>query len=134
MERIDGRAGSRAPGTGAAKRQENYHRITDILRCKWTIAILDAIDRGVNRPGRMERELPGLTAKVLNERIRKLERYGFVERVSYPEVPPRVEYRFTRDGKRLVKLVRTVRTFVDAWGEARADHPGEPPAARRVRP
>jgi DNA-binding HxlR family transcriptional regulator len=42
----------------------------------------------------------GLTAKVLNERLRKLVRFGILEKTSYPEVPPRVEYRLTQFGHR----------------------------------
>lgn len=79
------------------------------------MAILDAIARGVNRPGRLERELPGLTTKVLNERIRKLERYRVIQRHIYPEVPPRVEYELTDRGKRLVSLVATIVEFANDW-------------------
>lgn len=100
---------------GRAQSREVYDCISEILKCKWTLAILDAIARGVNRPGRLERELPGLTAKVLNERIRKLENYGIIVRQVYPEIPPRVEYLFTERGKRLLKLLDTVNEFVRQW-------------------
>ncbi|MGC8785725.1 MAG: winged helix-turn-helix transcriptional regulator [Armatimonadota bacterium] len=102
---------------GRAQSREVYDCITEILKCKWTLAILDAIARGVNRPGRLERELPGLTNKVLNERIRKLEKYGIIVRQVYPEIPPRVEYLFTERGKRLLKLLDTVNEFVRQWNE-----------------
>lgn len=94
-----------------------YECIADVLKCKWTLAILDAIARGVNRPGRLERELPGLTTKVLNERIRKLERYGILVRKVYPEVPPRVEYEFTPRGERLRVLISHVQEFVRQWDQ-----------------
>ncbi|MGH7573614.1 MAG: winged helix-turn-helix transcriptional regulator [Longimicrobiales bacterium] len=100
-------------------REEPFHRITEILRCKWTLAILDAIDRGINRPGRLERELTGLTTKVLNERIHKLERFGVLVKRRYTEIPPRVELEFTDEGIRLLELVRTIARFVEDW------HPGE---------
>ncbi|MCS6831103.1 MAG: helix-turn-helix domain-containing protein [Armatimonadota bacterium] len=96
---------------------EVYDCVTEILKCKWTLAILDAIARGVNRPGRLERELPGLTTKVLNERIRKLERYGIIIRQVYPEIPPRVEYMFTERGKRLLALIEAVNEFARRWDE-----------------
>ncbi|HWV57958.1 MAG TPA: helix-turn-helix domain-containing protein, partial [Longimicrobiales bacterium] len=88
----------------------------------WTMAILDAISRGVNRPGRLERELPGLTTKVLNERVRKLERFGVIVRRSYAEIPPRVEYELTERGERLVELIATIAEFSEDWAD---------PAARR---
>jgi DNA-binding HxlR family transcriptional regulator len=96
---------------------EVYDCITEVLKCKWTLAILDAIARGVNRPGRLERELPGLSTKVLNERIRKLEQFGIIVKQVYPEVPPRVEYRFTERGRRLLKLLETVNEFARQWNE-----------------
>lgn len=98
-------------------RSDGLDRITEILRCKWTMVILDGIARGVNRPGRLERELPGLTTKVLNERVRKLERFGVIVRRSYPEVPPRVEYELTPRGRRLVMLVGTIAEFARSWDD-----------------
>ena len=94
---------------------EGLHRVTEILGCKWTLAIIGAIAQGVNRPGRLERELPGLTTKVLNERIRKLERFGIIVRRSYPEIPPRVEFEFTERGRRLEALCRSIAEFADDW-------------------
>jgi DNA-binding HxlR family transcriptional regulator len=96
-------------------RHANYHQVTDILRCKWTVPILDAISQGVNRPGRLERGLPGLTTKVLNERLTKLVRHGMLVRRSFAEVPPRVEYAFTTRGRRLLVLIRAIREFVEEW-------------------
>jgi DNA-binding HxlR family transcriptional regulator len=94
---------------------EVYECLTDILKCKWTLAILDAIAQGINRPGKLERALPGLTAKVLHQRIHKLERYGPIQRITYPEVPPRVEYLFTPRGERLIELLETIREFAARW-------------------
>jgi DNA-binding HxlR family transcriptional regulator len=98
-----------------ASRVERFHQVTELLRCKWTVSIVEAIARGVNRPGRLERELPGLTTKVLNERIAKLERFGMLTRCAYPEMPPRVEYEITERGERLLELVRAIGKFVDEW-------------------
>lgn len=87
-----------------------------MLKCKWTLAILDAVARGVTRPSQVQRALPGLTAKVLNERVAKLERYGVIERTVLAEVPPHVEYRLTDTGMRLVRLLEHIREFVhEAW-------------------
>ena len=72
------------------------------IGCKWTLHVLAQIRAGVCRPGALERSTEGLTAKVLNERLVKLVNFGIVERVSYPEIPPRVEYRLTPFGKRVV--------------------------------
>lgn len=74
--------------------------VEDIVGCKWSLIVLDLVRRGVRRPGAMEHAIDGLTAKVLNERLRKLQRYGILNKRSYPEVPPRVEYSLTSFGRK----------------------------------
>ncbi len=103
--------------TNGIQRNEAFHQVTDILRCKWTIAVLDAIDRGVCRPAQIQREYTGLSSKVLHDRLNKLERFGLVNKESYPETPPRVEYAFSARGNDLVELVRSIRVFAEDWQE-----------------
>lgn len=79
--------------------------VEDILGCKWSLTVLQLVRQGVCRPGGMERAVEGLTAKVLNERLRKLTRYRILERHAYPEVPPRVEYSLTRFGEKFVVIL-----------------------------
>ncbi len=74
--------------------------VEDIVGCKWSLTVLRLISTGVSRPGAMQRQVQGLTAKVLNERLRKLARFGIVEREVFAEVPPRVEYRLSAFGVR----------------------------------
>ncbi len=69
--------------------------VEDIVGCKWSLAVLGAVRGGVCRPGAMEHAIEGLSKKVLNERLSKLVRFGILEKQAYPEMPPRVEYRFT---------------------------------------
>lgn len=79
--------------------------VEDVIGCKWSLTVLSLVRRGVNRPGAMEHAVEGLTAKVLNERLRKLQRYGILEKTSYPEIPPRVEYSLTVFGERFVDIL-----------------------------
>lgn len=79
--------------------------VEDVIGCKWSLTVLSLVRRGVNRPGAMEHAVEGLTAKVLNERLRKLQRYGILEKTSYPEIPPRVEYSLTVFGGRFVDIL-----------------------------
>jgi len=69
--------------------------VESVLGCKWSLSVLQAIRDGAQRPGELERACPGISTKVLNERLRKLVNFGVLERLSYPEIPPRVEYSFT---------------------------------------
>lgn len=82
--------------------------VEDVLGCKWTLRVLGGIRSGVLRPGALEREIVGISTKVLNERLRKLLRFGVIERRAYPEVPPRVEYRLTAFGRRFTRVLDAV--------------------------
>lgn len=82
--------------------------LEDIVGCKWSLRVLRLVSEGVRRPGAMQRQVPGLTAKVLNERLRKLLRFEIIEREVFAEVPPRVEYRLTRFGTRFVSLLEKI--------------------------
>ena len=79
--------------------------VEDVVGCKWSLAVLGLVRRGVRRPGAMEHAIDGLTVKVLNERLRKLVRYGILDKVSYAELPPRVEYRLTDFGARFTGIL-----------------------------
>jgi len=94
---------------------ESYHRITDVLKCKWTIAIVNEMSAGANRPSAMQRELPGLTSKVLTDRLKKLESFGLIERQVFAEVPPRVEYTLTERGEELMGVLSKLVAFIDRW-------------------
>ncbi len=79
--------------------------VEDIVGCKWSLTVIALVRDGVVRPGAMERRVQGLTTKVLNERLRKMVRFGILEKRSYPEIPPRVEYRLTRFGRKFVAIL-----------------------------
>lgn len=111
----------------APDRAEAFHRVTDVLRCKWTLAVLEELARGTSRPSEIQRALPGLTSKVLSERLRKLERFGLVSRTAYAEVPPRVEYALTEQGRSMSELVTRVSEFVRDWSDS-AETSSNPPA------
>ncbi|MBB3209546.1 DNA-binding HxlR family transcriptional regulator [Rhodopirellula rubra] len=82
--------------------------LQNVLGCKWTLHILAEVRSGVNRPGELVRSADGLTTKVLNERLVKLVRFGILQKTSFPEVPPRVEYELTDFGKRFSRLLDEV--------------------------
>lgn len=75
------------------------------IGCKWTLHVLEQIRRGVRRPGALARSKRGLTAKVLSERLAKLLGYGVLEKRSFAEIPPRVEYHLTPFGERFLELL-----------------------------
>jgi DNA-binding HxlR family transcriptional regulator len=82
--------------------------VEDIVGCKWSLTVLGLIADGIARPGAMQRRVDGLTAKVLNERLRKLLRYGLIDREIFAEVPPRVEYRLTSFGRKFSAILAQI--------------------------
>ena len=82
-----------------------HRMVEDVVGCKWSLAILARIREGVRRPGAIEHSIPGLSTKVLNERLRKLTHFGLLDRTSYPELPPRVEYQLTSFGGQFVQIL-----------------------------
>ena len=87
----------------------NVHQMVEsVIGCKWSLTVIDLVRHGVHRPGAMEHAIDGLSAKVLNERLVKLVRFGILEKTSYPEVPPRVEYNITAFGREFAQLLDQV--------------------------
>jgi DNA-binding HxlR family transcriptional regulator len=82
--------------------------VEDIVGCKWSLAILGAVRDGVCRPGAMEHAIEGLSKKVLNERLNKLVRFGILDKQSYAELPPRVEYRLTPFGAKFCGVLNGI--------------------------
>ncbi len=79
-----------------------------VVGCKWSLSVIDLIRNGVNRPGKMEHAIEGLSAKVLNERLRKLLHFGIIDKRVFAETPPRVEYHLTEFGGRFAKILDSV--------------------------
>jgi len=94
------------PQSGGNKPQPTVAYIVEhTLGCKWMLEVLRMIRAGINRPGAMTRSVEGLTTKVLNERLADLLNFGIVEKLAYPEIPPRVEYTLTEFGQRFVRIL-----------------------------
>lgn len=86
-----------------------YHRFEDVIGCKWSSLVVAAVAQGVTRPGRLERFIPGISTKVLNERLRKLVAFGVLIRTEQSGLPARVDYTLTPSGLRLAELLDQVR-------------------------
>ena len=80
-----------------------------VFGCKWSLRILGLIREGINRPGAIERALEGLTPKVQSYYFHRMIGLGILEKIIYPEVPPRVEYRLTSFGLRFMPVLDSIK-------------------------
>lgn len=85
--------------------EKSARMVETIYGCKWSLTVYQLLKTGVNRPGEMVRVVEGLTTKVLNECLRKNIKFGILKRVSYNEVPPRVEYTITDFGQKFIRVL-----------------------------
>ena len=90
---------------------------------KWSMFVIIALQERVLRFSELRRRIDGITAKMLTQTLRGLERDGLVTRTAYPTVPVTVEYELTPLGRSLADAVATIR----GWALA---HIGEVEAAR----
>jgi DNA-binding HxlR family transcriptional regulator len=87
----------------------------EIISGKWTLLLIRDLADGRSRFCELERSLEGISPRTLSLRLRALEAEGVVERRTYPEVPPRVEYRLTAKGRALVPLIEQMRSYGREW-------------------
>jgi DNA-binding HxlR family transcriptional regulator len=90
-------------------------RTAEVVCGKWTLLVIRDLAAGSSRFCELERSLEGISPRTLSLRLRALEDEGIVERHTYPEVPPRVEYALTEKGKALVPLIEDMRSYGSRW-------------------
>lgn len=89
--------------------------VESVVGCKWSVRLLELCSQGVTRPNAFLRACPGLSAKVMNERWRKMLRFGIVQRTVMGGGPPfEVEYRLTPFGGRFMRILEEVRRLQDS--------------------
>jgi DNA-binding HxlR family transcriptional regulator len=110
-------------------------RTAEIVCGKWTLLVIRDLAEGRSRFCELERSLEGISPRTLSLRLRALEEEGIVERQTFPEVPPRVEYALTEKGRALVPLIEDMRTYGREWLTCDTSEDvvaGTEPAAERV--
>jgi DNA-binding HxlR family transcriptional regulator len=94
---------------------KRYEQAIQLLGKRWTGLILDAMLEGPQRFCEMTSIVEGLSDRVLSDRLRELESQGVVERVVYPQIPVRVEYRLTEKGRDLRPVVQAIHQWAEKW-------------------
>src|SRR6266480_3713440 len=89
--------------------------LVDVIGKKWVLCALAQLgNEGTLRFNQLAQKLPGISAKTLSDVLKDLQRNGLVRRVAYQEIPPRVEYFLTREGRELTMLVAPLMAARDA--------------------
>ncbi|HEV2819906.1 MAG TPA: helix-turn-helix domain-containing protein [Solirubrobacteraceae bacterium] len=101
-------------------------RTADVVCGKWTLLLVRDLAEGRSRFCELERSLAGISPRTLSLRLRALEEEGVVERHTFSEVPPRVEYALTQKGRALLPLIEGMRAYGERW---LADEALAPPLA-----
>ena len=89
--------------------------VESIVGCKWSVLLLQHCADGLTRPSAFLRASPRLSAKVLNERLRKMIRFGILRRTVVGEKPPiEVDYHLTPFGRRFLRILAEVRRLQES--------------------
>ncbi len=92
-----------------------YHRAMELIGRRWTAVILRAMMSGVLRFSDLVSAIPGLSDRMLAERLRELEIEGLVVRTVIPEMPVRIEYHLTGKGRALGDVMAAVSQWAHDW-------------------
>lgn len=87
---------------------------------KWKTVVLWYLKNGRKRFSELKKLIPDITEKMLSIQLKQLEKNGFINKQIYPQVPPKVEYFLTDEGKTLLPALEELA----AWGRSKASREG----------
>lgn len=106
---------------GEIRMKKIYHigveATIEVIGGKWKPIILCHLGNGPIRTGDLKRKIPSITQKMLTQQLRELEDDKIISRKVYNQVPPKVEYSLTKEGKSL----REILIEMSIWGEKRIE-------------
>lgn len=118
----------REPATAPPELCVRFHRASELIGRRWTGAIIFVLLKQRCRFATLRDAVPGITDRMLSERLQELEQEGVVERTVVPDTPVRVEYSLTKKGKALATAIDAIADWAHRWIPADA-----PPAPRSRR-
>lgn len=93
----------------------HFHRAVELVGRRWTGAIIRELFQGRSRFSEIRDAIPGLSDRLLSERLKELEAEGVVAREVFAETPVRIEYTLTAKGQDLLAVVEAVEGWADRW-------------------
>lgn len=104
---------------------QTFHCALDVtmnyIGGKWKTVVIWYLRKDKKRFGELKKHIPDITEKMLSLTLRQLESDGLVERTVFAEVPPKVEYSLTTQGKSLLPMVEEMA----AWGRKKTKEEGQ---------
>jgi DNA-binding HxlR family transcriptional regulator len=104
-----------APGGKPARVCPEFHEAVELVGKRWTGAILSALIERPHYFAELTATIPGLSDKLLSQRLRELEEEGIVERSVHPGSPARVSYALTKKGDDLRPAIAELRDWARRW-------------------
>ena len=117
-ERIKQKSASRKPTKvveSVSRFCPRYHRAVELIGRRWSGAILRALIAGPQGFNALMAIVPGLSDRLLTERLRELELEGLVQRTVIPGPPVRVSYALTEAGKSLQPVLQSLGEWAERW-------------------
>lgn len=105
-----------------------FHRAIELVGRRWTGAIIRTLLSGPRRFNEIAADVPGLSDRLLSERLRELENEGVLRRVVDAGSPVRVAYELTQAGAELDATIRALSAWAERWVGAPADDAAAPHA------
>ncbi|MCL4241591.1 MAG: helix-turn-helix transcriptional regulator [Dehalococcoidia bacterium] len=99
-----------------------FQATLELIGRRWSGSIIRSMLSGSVRFGEILSRVPGLSDRLLSERLRELEAAGIVTRTVYPDIPVRIEYHLTEKGRELESIVATIDEWTAKWAEPPAAH------------
>jgi DNA-binding HxlR family transcriptional regulator len=94
-----------------------FHHAVEVIGARWSGAIIRAMLSGITRFSDLTAAIPGLSDRMLSERLKELEAEGIVERCVTPSTPVRVDYRLTEKGRDLAGVIESISLWAEDWVE-----------------
>jgi DNA-binding HxlR family transcriptional regulator len=96
----------------------HFHAAIELIGRRWSGAILAALTEGPQRFAELSAAVPGMSDRLLSQRLKELEGEGLIERSVEAGVPVRVRYALTAKGTELKPAISALRSWARRWHDA----------------
>ncbi len=92
-----------------------FENAFELLGKRWTGLIIRTLLNDQNRFSDIAEAIPNMSARMLTERFKELEKEGIIIRKVYPETPVRIEYELTKKGRDLQSAMDEIQKWAEKW-------------------